>query len=111
MAPDKKGYPDKYFPYFSKKTCYEYSLELPHRDISNDNHNIHFHGEIRKILILLGFLFGQETPKRVTGKQCRPRSNLAEHNIQSGSASFALTTGIPIKYSNIKNLPDTLLWK
>ena len=30
-----------------------------------------------------------ETPKRVTGKQCRPRSDAAELGIRSGSLMFA----------------------
>ena len=31
----------------------------------------------------------RETPKRVTGKQCRPRSDAAERGVWSGSPLFA----------------------
>ena len=48
--------------------------------------------------LLIHFSLG--TPKIVTGKQCRPRSDVAECGIWSGSTLFALTTGISIKYSN-----------
>ena len=37
-------------------------------------HNICFHEEIRKILVMLTH-FNMETPKREIGKLCRPRSD------------------------------------
>ena len=43
--------------------------------------------------------FSCETPKRVIGQQCRPRSDAAE---STGSTLFALKTGIFIKCSNNK---------
>ena len=41
--------------------------------------------------------FSRETPKRVIGKQRRPSSDAAEHNVWSGSTLFALISGISIK--------------
>ena len=46
----------RYFSYFSKKNiCCGYSLEGPHWGPSNEYHNICFHGEIRKILVLFSW--------------------------------------------------------
>ena len=47
--------------------------------------------------------FSRDTPKRVIGKQCRPRSDAAEHGIWSGSTLFALNKGISIKHSYNRN--------
>ena len=47
--------------------------------------------------------FSLETPKRVTDKKCRPRSDATQCGIWSGSTLFSLNTGISIKYSNYKN--------
>ena len=43
-----------------------------------------------------------ETPKRVSGKQCRPRSDAAECGIWSGSSLFANTSAIfLLEYLNL----------
>ena len=39
---------------FFHKNCCGYSLEVPQRGISNEYHNICFHGEIRKKSTILG---------------------------------------------------------
>ena len=51
--------------------------------------------------------FSRETPKRVTGKQCRPRSDAAECGIWSGSTLFALNTEISISVVIIKKQHPT----
>ena len=38
-----------FFLFLHKNICYGNSLEVPHRDASNEYHNICFRGEIRKI--------------------------------------------------------------
>ena len=54
VASDKNGYPHNIFLYFSMKTCYRYSLEVPRWGTSNEYHNICFYEEIRKISIIFG---------------------------------------------------------
>ena len=50
--------------------------------------------------------FSQETPKRVIGKQCRPRSDAQlwmQHLIRVYTVQFALTTVISFKHGNNEN--------
>ena len=55
MAPDKKGYPDKYFFLFlHEKRCCGYSLEVPWQGASNEYPQHTFSWRIRKMLLLLG---------------------------------------------------------
>ena len=46
--------------------------------------------------------FMLETPKRITGKQCRSRADAVEYGCWWGSTLFALTTENSIKHSNNK---------
>ena len=55
MAPDKPGKSTLSFLLFlHENICCGYSLEAPRQGASNDNHNIHFCGEIRKVFVILG---------------------------------------------------------
>ena len=44
-------------------------------------------------------LLSHLVPKRVTGRQCRPRSG-AQKAVSDQGLHFALTTGISVKHSN-----------
>ena len=54
--------------------------------------------------ILLQTHWGLETPKRVTGKQCRPRSDAAECGVWSGSPLFANINHFSLGISTSYNL-------
>ena len=46
-----------FFLFLHENICCGYSLEAPRRGASNEYHNIGFHGEIRKMSLLLDCLF------------------------------------------------------
>ena len=55
--------------------------------------------------------FSWERLKRVIGKQYRPRYDVAECGVLSGSTLFTFDTGISIKHRNNKTNQTPCYWK
>ena len=49
---DMTGIHIPFFLFLHENVCFGYSLEVPDEVLLKSTHNMHFHGEIRKILVL-----------------------------------------------------------
>ena len=84
-----------FFLFLHENICCGYSLEVPHRGTSNENHNITLHGEIRKNIIaplLTLLLLNMACP--VLANSVDPDLLASEEANWSGSALFV------VKYVN-----------
>ena len=72
-------------------------------NLSKNYNSLNLWTFITKCIISLSH-FSLEPSKRVTGKQCRPRTDATNHGIWSGSTLFVLDTGISIKCHSNKKL-------